>query len=105
MADTIGTQKKGLGALFQERILWLAKPLGGVMLVLWIMSPETTARTDLQSTTLLGFLLGAIYGIFFYHETLRGLLFTERENVRKVKNRLPDEFYWGKKLDTLFSKE
>ena len=96
---------KDVGKIARERLLWATKPLGAVLLTLWVLSPEVTAKAELQHEMLLGFLMGAVYGIFFHHELLRDMLFVQRENVRKVKNRLPDEFYWGKKTDVLFKKE
>lgn len=97
--------QKDMSALMKERLLWLTKPLGAVILVLWIMSPSTSAQVALQEETLKGFLFGALYGLFFYNEVLIEMLFTRRHNIRKVKNRLPDEFYWGKKTAVLFAKK
>jgi len=98
-------QKKNVGGIASERLLWAMRPLGAVVLILWVMNPDTTAKADLQYEALLGFLFGAIYGIFYHHDILREILFTKRQNVRHVKNRLPDEFYWGKKLNVLFKKD
>lgn len=98
-------QNKEIGRLTRERILWALRPLGALILVLWVVNPDTTAKADLQYETLLGFLFGAIYGIFFHYEALQDMLFAKRQNVRHVKNRLPDEFYWGRKEQVLFKKD
>jgi len=98
-------QKKNVGGIAGERLLWAMRPLGAVMLILWVMNPDTTAKADLQYEILLGFLLGALYGIFYNYGLLTDILMTKRQNVRHVKNRLPDEFYWGKKIDILFKKD
>ncbi|MCP5405678.1 MAG: hypothetical protein H6922_05610 [Pseudomonadaceae bacterium] len=52
------------------RLLWLMKPLGALLLLLWIASPTTADRLDLHAQIAWGFLLGSFYGLFFFREEI-----------------------------------
>ncbi len=110
MAESLNTekldvqQKMQIDKLAKERLIWLIKPLGAVILILFVLSPEISAHPVVQRETLLGFLLGACYGILAHYKVLNYYLFSRKDDTREQKNRLPDEFYWGKKKVILFKK-
>lgn len=107
MAESAKTRvdnKAEIDRIAKERLLWVIKPLGVIILTLWVLNPGVTAQENVQSEALLGFLLGAAFGIFVNYRVLTYYLVTRRENAREQRNRVPDEFYWGKKKETLFTK-
>jgi hypothetical protein len=81
--------------LARERLLWAVRPFGFIGLVLWVLTPSTSAAGDISSHALQGFLLGAAYGLLVYGEQLKDYLQFRLEGGRDTKNRLPSEFYWG----------
>jgi uncharacterized membrane protein len=106
MADNQASaaNKAEIDKIAKERLLWVIKPIGIIVLTLWVLNPSVTAHPDVQTEALLGFLLGAAFGIFVNYRVLTYYLVTRRENAREQRNRVPQEFYWGKKRETLFSK-
>lgn len=50
-----------------QRLLWLMKPLGGLLIVLWVISPGTADRASWQPQVAWAFLLGACYGAFVFY--------------------------------------
>lgn len=83
------------GTLVRSRLLWLVKPMGFLGILLWVLSPGTADTPSLQSPILLGFLLGAIYGVVFYAEEFRRHLLFQRDLGRTRRNRVPSEYYFG----------
>lgn len=83
------------GTLARNRLLWLVRPLGFLGILLWVLSPGTADTPDLQPQMLLGFLLGAIYGVVFYAEEFRRHLQFQRDLGRTRRNRVPSEYYFG----------
>ena len=98
-------EKGAVSSLARERLLWVLRPLGALALLLWILNPSVSAQRDIQQTALLGFLLGAGYGLLMFRKTLYYYLIDRRENQREMRNRLPDEYYWGRNEETLFTKD
>lgn len=56
----------GERASIPQRLLWLMRPLGGVLIVLWIISPGTADRAEWQQQVAWAFLLGAFYALFIF---------------------------------------
>ncbi len=92
------------GQIARERMLWAIKPIGLVVLMVWVVHPATTKLDVVDHNTLLGFLLGAAFSIVLNMRVLKYFLVVRRQNTRNQRNRVPDEFYFGKIIDRLFSK-
>lgn len=88
--------------LARARLIWVMKPLGFLLLVLWILHPSTADRLDHAHTALLGFLFGALYGVIVYGPTLQQYIRLHQPSGRLITNRVPDEYYWGKIDNILF---
>lgn len=82
-------------SMAKERMLWATRPLGFLLLVLWVLHPYTADRPDHAQIALLGFLLGAGYGLIVYGSLLRGYISVGGGNARTQANRVPEEYYWG----------
>ena len=80
----------------RERMIWLVKPLFTLGLVVWTLHPGSTAPDVVNDNAQLGFLLGAIFGLFINRDALIYFLVTRRKDTKYRKNRLPDEYYFGK---------
>ena len=83
------------GQLARERLIWAIKPFGFLAIVLWILTPETTDDGVIENLVLLAFILGGLYGIGFYYQSLKYYLVQRQAAGRNSRNRMPDEYYWG----------
>ena len=89
----------------RERSLWLLKPVTLVLIVLWCFYPSKNMMQSLDGNVMLGFLLGSVAGIIIKFPDLKYYLYTRRKNTENRKNRMPDEYYFGKIKKVLFGKE
>lgn len=89
----------------RERLLWLIKPLFTLGLVVWSLHPTTTAKDVVSENAELGFLLGAIFGIIMHRDVFKYFLITRRKETRHRRNRMPDEYYFGKIKQVLLAEE
>ncbi|MBI1363778.1 MAG: hypothetical protein GC134_07310 [Proteobacteria bacterium] len=89
-----------------ERLLWLAKPLTIFGLFVWCLHPSTSEPEFVDRNAMLGFLLGAFAGLLVNAQVLKYYLFTRRTNTSKnTRNRVPDEYYFGKIKEVLYQKK
>ena len=79
----------------KERSIWLLRPVMAVCVVVWAFHPTTALTENLREHILLGFLLGALFGIVLNLGIYRYYLFTRRLNTTNRHNRVPDEYYFG----------
>lgn len=91
-------------SMAKERLIWAMRPLGLLLLVLWVFHPYTADRPDHAQIALLGFLLGAGYGLIVYGRVLRRYINVGAPSVRMQANRVPEEYYWGAIAQTLNAK-
>ena len=89
----------------RERSLWLLKPTTLVLIVIWCFYPSQDMMQALDANVMLGFLLGSVAGIIIKFSDLKYYLYTRRKNNENRKNRMPDEYYFGKIKKVLFGKE
>jgi uncharacterized membrane protein YhdT len=90
-------------SLAKERALWALKPLGFLYLVLWILHPGQQGDAgDMTHMALLGFILGAVYGVIMYRETLQGSLAAIHAGWKDMPNRMPILYYWGNITQVMF---
>lgn len=82
-------------SLARARMVWALRPLGLLVLVLWILHPSTADQPDHAHSALLGFLFGAIYGLVIYGPILTKYFFVTQHDERQQVNRVPEEYYWG----------
>jgi hypothetical protein len=87
--------KANAAGLARQRLFWLIRPLGFLAVLLWVLSPGTADRVNLQPQILLGFLFGALYGVLFYAEEFRKQILLQYDLGRERHNRLPEEYYFG----------
>jgi len=80
--------------LAKKRMLWAIKPILGVIIIVWILHPATTTShtTGLQ---LKGFLVGSIYGLIIYRESIKKFWLKQKIKNTDIKNRVPEEYYMG----------
>jgi hypothetical protein len=90
-------------SLALTRLIWAMKPLGFLLLVLWVLHPAVSDRTELGTTLLLSFLLGALYGLIHYGSQLRQYLTLRALAPRQQSNRIPAEYYWGEISQIMFN--
>jgi hypothetical protein len=90
------------GGLARARLLWALKPMGLLLLVLWVFHPATVDRIDVARVSLLGFLLGAGYGLIVFSRKLQEYTSINQLNDRDKPNRVPQEYYWGNISQTLY---
>ena len=109
MAD--GNKKKKVDKGYEykeiarERSLWLMKPVTLVLIVIWCFYPSKDMMQSLDSNVMLGFLLGSVAGIIVKFSDLKYYLYTRRKNTENRKNRMPEEYYYGKIKKVLFGSE
>jgi hypothetical protein len=89
--------------LLRSRLIWVARPLGALGLLLWVLHPGVADRADHGTMMLLGFLLGALYGLVLYGSRLRQYLMLKPLAGRQQSNRFPTEYYWGEVAQVLFN--
>lgn len=89
----------------RERLIWLIKPLFTLGLVVWCVHPVTTAAAVVEQNAQLGFLLGAVFGIIINREVFTYFLVTRRKETKNRRNRMPDEYYFGKVKEVLQAEE
>lgn len=89
----------------RERSIWLLKPITLVCIIIWCFYPSIDMIRHLESNVLLGFLLGSIAGVIIKYPDLKYFLYTRRKNTVERKNRMPDEYYFGKIKTVLFEKD
>jgi len=80
----------------KERLIWVVKPIFIVSIITWTLHPGTTNIANVNNNAKLGFLLGAIFGLFIFRKELTHYLITRRKETTERKNRVPDEYYFGK---------
>lgn len=107
MADTQSSNSLTLhrppaASLARTRIIWAMKPLGFLVLVLWILHPAIADRFDHAHTALLGFLFGAVYGLIVYGPALKQYIMLSQPTGRLQSNRVPEEYYWGRIENVMF---
>lgn len=109
MAD--GAKKKKVDKNYEykeiarERSIWLLKPITLVLIVIWCFYPSQDMMQQLEGNIMLGFLLGSVAGILIKISDLKYYLYTRRKNTVERKNRMPDEYYYGKIKKVLFGSE
>lgn len=81
--------------LAKKRMLWAIKPIFGVIILVWVVHPATATTKDLASMELKGFLVGAVYGLIVYRESMKKFWMSQRLKTTDIKNRVPDEYYMG----------
>jgi len=101
MATDSGYDYKGLA---RERLLWAIKPILGVCIFVWVIHPATAVNDDMHQMQLRGFLVGALYGILVYRDSLKKFM-KKRASNAETRNRIPDEYYIGHIEKVLRSKD
>lgn len=91
------------GKIAKERTLWIIRPVAIVCIVAWVVHPNTSLASNVETNILLGFLFGALLGGFIYREQLQEF-WTIRLRGKDAHNRIPDEYYLGKVKEVLFKK-
>lgn len=86
----------------RERLIWATRPMGLVLLLLWVLHPLTVDHTDYVRMALLGFLAGTFYGLIVYGQKLREYIFINNISQRHKLNRVPEEYYWGNVIQMMF---
>jgi hypothetical protein len=82
--------------LMQERLVWAIKPVGMLLLLLWVFDPSTAERLNGQGYPLLAFVLGVVYGLAMFWDDIKRLVIDRMMNMgRDQRNRIPEEYYWG----------
>ena len=89
----------------RERSIWLLKPITLVLIVIWCFYPSQDMMAQLDGNIMLGFLMGSVAGIIIKFSDLKYYLYTRRKNTVERKNRMPDEYYYGKIKNVLFGSE
>ncbi len=88
--------KVGAEASFvKERLIWASRPLGLLVLALWILHPATGNGSDVVHLALMGFLAGTAYGLVLYGRKLRSYTSLKADSLTQTPNRVPAEYYWG----------
>lgn len=85
----------------KERMLWLVRPLLIISLITWVLMPWTGDVADLERNSLIGFLGGALVGVLATRASWVHFLITRRKDTKHRRNRIPDEYYFGKVLEIL----
>ncbi|NBX86303.1 MAG: hypothetical protein EBQ80_03550 [Proteobacteria bacterium] len=101
-ATTVSLHKPASRSLAVERLIWALKPLGLLVLLLWIGYPATADRPDHSRVALLAFLFGAAYGLVIHGPTLKKYIVLPQTGTRQRTNRVPEDYYWGHVEQTLF---
>ncbi len=86
----------------RERSIWLLKPITLVCIVIWCFYPSVDMMEHLDNNIMLGFLLGSVAGLIIKAQDLKFYLYTRRKNTIEQKNRMPDEYYFGKIKKVMF---
>lgn len=103
MSDNSPTlHKAASNSLAKERLIWATRPMGLLAIVLWVLHPTTSSGADPIHLALLGFLAGIFYGLIVYGRQLKGYITLATANTRFRPNRVPEEYYWGNILQTMF---
>lgn len=89
----------------KERSIWLLKPLTILGITVWAFYPTTALPETLERNALMGFLLGAVAGLVVNMGVFKHYLFSRRQNITDRKNRMPDEYYFGKIKEVKFVKD
>lgn len=84
----------------RERFIWAIKPFGFLGIFLWLLTPSVADKTNLETTALLAFLLGALYGMGFYYQEFKYYLLLRQNAGRNSRNTMPDDYYWGQIAET-----
>jgi len=88
--------------LLRSRLHWVSRPLGALMLTLWVLHPATADQPEWGRTMLMGFLFGALYGLLLYGHFLKDYMVLKPVPGRQQSNRIPAEYYWGEITQVLF---
>lgn len=105
MADTQASSPSAYTLNVEQvraRLAWAVKPLGFVLLVLWVLHPNTVNRPTYTHVSLFGFVCGTLYGLAFYGQTLKRFVSLNNVHSRLRPNRVPEEYYWGNIVQVLF---
>ncbi len=102
-SNSLSLHKPEEVGLARSRLIWVMKPLGLLGLVLWVLHPGVSDRAELGTMLLLGFLLGAAYGLILYGKSLKQYLTLQPLAARQQTNRLPTEYYWGEVAEVMFN--
>ncbi|PZP40007.1 MAG: hypothetical protein DI585_02325 [Pseudomonas fluorescens] len=94
--------KAGQSGFVVERLKWASRPMGLLLLVLWVLHPSTANQTDYLHMALVGFLVGVGYGFVVYGSKLRIYMSLSSYSQRFKPNRVPDEYYWGNVAQVMF---
>jgi hypothetical protein len=101
-SNSLSLHKPQEVGLARSRLVWVMKPLGFLALVLWVLHPGVSDRAEIGTMLLLGFLLGALYGLVHYGAQLRQYLTLRPLAARQQSNRIPAEYYWGELSQVLY---
>lgn len=85
----------------KERLLWMVRPMLIIGLVTWVLLPWTTAPESLERNSLIGFLGGSLVGVLATKDAWLHFLITRRKDTKHRRNRVPDEYYFGKVIKIL----
>lgn len=82
-------------SLAKERLIWATRPMGFLLLVLWVFHPVSAQGGDPIHLALVGFLVGLFYGLVVYGRNLQNYILRSNVNNRFKPNRVPEEYFWG----------
>ena len=85
----------------KERTKWLIRPVLVIGLVSWVLMPWTGEADVVERNSLIGFLGGALVGFLATKDSWVYFLITRRRDTKYRRNRMPDEYYFGKVLEIL----
>ncbi len=87
----------------KERTLWIIRPVAIVMIIAWVVHPETSLQQHVETNVLWGFLFGSSLGAFIYRDKIQEF-WTIRRRGKDAHNRIPDEYYLGQVKEVLYKK-
>lgn len=85
----------------KERLIWLVKPLFIMLFVSFTVYPANVQYEVIERNSMIGFLAGAFFAVFLMRGWFTYYLVTRRKDTKNVKNRMPDEYYFGKVKEVL----
>lgn len=103
MSDQSPTTYTGSkSTLARERLIWAMRPMGFLLLVLWVLHPSSAQGGDPIHLALVGFLVGLFYGLVVYGRQMQNYISSGNSNHRLTPNRVPEEYFWGNIAKTMY---
>ena len=87
--------------IVKERTLWVIRPVAVVIMTVWCLHPSTSKMEVRERNLLGGFLLGAFYGLFVHYKIINHFVVVRGKETENIKNRIPDEYYFGRVITAL----